>query len=122
MENGYVKEEDISNTDMKHAVINTPDMSAEYITEKTYLMNLEVNFVHNYRMKIEDFATALVWFNEVIRKYPEHALAHYYISKAYKGMHDTNSAERHFMMFENIVSYNEDWRKYAQYFSLIEGG
>ena len=122
MENGYVKEEDISNTDMKHAVINTPDMSAEYITEKTYLMNLEVNFVHNYRMKIEDFETALVWFNEVIRKYPEHALAHYYISKAYKGMHDTHSAERHFTMFENIVSYNEDWRKYAKYFSLIEGG
>ena len=121
VENGYVKEEDINNSDMKHAVINMPDMSADYITEKTYLMNLELNFANNYRMKIGDFETAIVWFNEVIKKYPEHALAHYYISKAYKGMNDTNSAERHFMMFEKIVSHNDDWLKYAKYFSLIEG-
>lgn len=119
VENGYVKEEDINNSDMKHAVINMPDMSAEYITEKTYLMNLELNFVHNYRMKIGDFETALVWFNEVIRKYPEHALAHYYISKAYKGMNDTHSGEKHFRMFENIVNDNKDWQKYAKCFSLI---
>lgn len=119
IENGYVKEEDINGTDMKHAVINTPDMTAEYITEKTYLMNLELNFVCNYRMKIGDYDKALIWFNEVSRKYPDHAFSHYYIAKAYAGMKDTNNAERHFRRFENIVNTSENWQKYAKHFSLI---
>lgn len=119
IENGYIKEEDINSTDMKHAVINLPDMKVEYITEKTYLMNLELNFVCNYRMKIGDYKTALIWFNEVARKYPEHAFVHYYISKAYEGLKETNKAEKHFKRFEEVVDSSENWRKYARYFSLI---
>ncbi len=119
MENGYVEKEDIHRADMKHAVINTPNMSAEAVTEKTYLMNLELNFVDNHRMKIGDFKTALIWLKEVARKYPGHAFAHYYISKAYKGLHEADRARKHFGMFESIVDGNEDWRKYATHFSLV---
>lgn len=113
IENNYVTEEDINSTDMKNAIINTPNMSAEYITEKTYLMNLELNFVFNYRMKIGDFETALIWFNEVAKKYPDHAFAHYYISKAYEAMNETVKAEKHFTAFKDIIINNDDWRKYA---------
>ncbi len=119
MENGYVTEAEINNTDMKHAVINTPEMSSEYITEKTYLMNLELNFVYNYRMRIGDLETALIWLNEVVRKYPEHAFAHFYISKAFEGLNDKNKADKHFKLFEHIVENDDDWRKYAVHFSLI---
>lgn len=120
IENGYIEEnDDASSTDMKHAVINLPDMKAEYITEVTYLMNLELNFVYNYRMKIGDYKTALIWFNEVERKYPEHAFVHYYISKAYEGLEETGKAESHLNRFKEIVDNSESWQKYAKHFSLV---
>ncbi len=119
IEKGYVNEDDINESDMKNAIINTPEMTSEYITEQTYLMNLELNFVYNYRMKIGDFDAALIWFNEVARKYPEHAFVHFYISKAHDGMNETKKAQEHFNKFEKIINKNEDWDKYAKHFSLI---
>lgn len=118
-ENDYVTKEDIKNADLRHAIIKTDDLDPEYITRKSYLMNLELNFVHNYRMRIGDYKTAVVWFENVINRYPLQAFAHYYLSKAYEGMNESKELiDKHMNTFKEIIESNKEWQQFAEYYNL----
>lgn len=100
--------------------INTPDFTAEEITRKAYLMNLELNFVNNNSFSKGDYNTAILYFNHVANKYPDHALANYYLAKCYEHIPDRqDKVTFHLRKFSQIIEVSDEQRGYAQHFKLV---
>ena len=119
VENNYIDLNDFTENAFYASCITTADFTPEYITKRAYLMNLELNFVHNYRLKIKDYKTAAMYMEHVIRKYPDHAFAHYYAAEACEGMQgDVEKINYHRKKFNEIVAGSEEWKEYARHFRL----
>jgi len=116
VEKGYIDTSKLMTDGYCTSNITTPDFTAEEITKKAYLMNLELNFVNNNRMRKGDFETATKYFKYVVDKYPDHAFAHYFLSNCYcKGSYNKQS---HILKYQEIINTNPEWKEYAEYFNL----
>ncbi|WP_158089344.1 B12-binding domain-containing radical SAM protein [Magnetofaba australis] len=102
-EKGYIRGETLG-ADYKVAAVETEDFSIPFIQEMQYLMNLELNFVHNADVKLGEYKMALAGFDNVIRIKPDHAFAWYYGALCHKGMDDR----------ESCAAYMEKFRQYAK--------
>lgn len=120
IKNGYIdKNLKIGDIEDKKYIIKTPYSDPEYITKKTYLMNLEMNFVNNYRMKIGDYQTAANCFRDVITRTTNHAFAYYYLAKAQEAMKgDPEVIKFNNNKFYDIIKEDETWKEYAEYFGI----
>ena len=65
-------------------IIRAPGLDPETLPQKSYRINLDVNFVNNRRMRIGEYRVAARCFEDVIERYREHAFAHYFLAKAYE--------------------------------------
>ena len=101
------------NEDQMNNYIINAGTPPEELSKKTYIMNLDVNFVNNYRMKIGDYETAAKCFQSVINITTNHAFAYYYLAKC-----NINSDEN-MNDFIRIINTDQTWKKYALYFNLI---
>jgi len=99
-------------------IINTPKYSPDYVRKKTYLMNLDVNFVNNIRMKNKDYKIAANAFVDVIRRYNDHAFAYYYLSEAFNALKEYKKAKSTKKKFYEIMMQNKSWNEYADYFNI----
>ena len=119
IENGFIEEEkSIKDLYFNKYIIKTPKYSPEYVTKKTYQMNLDVNFVNNYRMKKGDYKTASDAFKDVIARYENHAFAYYYLSKALTALKDQNGTNEAFGKYCQIIDESTEWKEYAEHFNL----
>lgn len=119
IDNGYIsKDIEIGEVDVNKISINTPEYSSDYIKDKTYLMNLDVNFVNNYRMKNGDYEIAANAFKDVLNRYDNHAFAHYYLSKALHALNKKTEAKKAMDKYYDIIGKDETWKRYAEYFNL----
>ena len=95
----------------------------EYCTVKLnepYLMNLELNFVCNNRFLKGDYKTAILYFEHVTNKYPDHAFGHYYLAKSYEKLDDYRDKAKFYSdKFYEIINISNEWKEYAEYFKLI---
>jgi len=82
IERGYIKAGDLNADGYIVSSITTPDFTAEEVTKAVYDMNIDLNFIHNTRMREGDYETAASYFSHVARKYPGHAVAHLCLAKA----------------------------------------
>ena len=98
-------------------MVSTDDFTPQYIQDMQYLMNLELNFVHNTDVRLGEFKTALMAFKNVIRLKPDHAFAHYYAAQCYKGMDDEIRYEEHMKAYATYA-LTPFWRPYTDYFKL----
>lgn len=115
IEKGYIKNLRIGEMD----AINTPEYTAEDVARKTYLMNLDVNFVNNYRMKIGDYQIAAKSFQDVIRRYANHAFAYYYLARAQEAMNENPELIKlNKDKFNELIKRDIVWKEYAEYFNL----
>ncbi|ABA88374.1 radical SAM domain iron-sulfur cluster-binding oxidoreductase with cobalamin-binding-like domain and TPR domain [Syntrophotalea carbinolica DSM 2380] len=120
-ENGWIEQrfQKIGDLDMTEYVIRAPGIDPLHIEMQTYRMNLEVNFVNNYRMRIGDFDTAARCFEEVIRRHPRHPLAHYYLARAFDAQgHDVQRIRHHRQIYNDIVAQDPDWSEHIAHFGL----
>ena len=46
-ENDFLLEDNVVGSDYKKAIVQTKDFEAQYIQDKMYLMNIELNFIEN---------------------------------------------------------------------------
>lgn len=124
IKNGYIsKDLKIGDLGDKEYIIRTPDSDPEEIIYKTYLMNLDVNFVNNYRMRVGDYQVAANCFRDVAMRYPDHAFAYYFLAKAQEAMHEDQKVIKLNMdKFFEIINAEPTWNAYAQYFNLIPMG
>jgi tetratricopeptide (TPR) repeat protein len=113
---GYIPA-DAMGSDYHKAVISTEDFTAEDIARIQYEMNLELNFVHNYDMRMGEFATALRGFANVIRIRPEHAFAYYFAASCYSALGDEENYLKHRDGYIENVKLPL-WRGYADLFEL----
>lgn len=120
VDNGYIKKDlAIDELNPNKYIINTPEYSPEHVIKKTYLMNLDVNFVNNYRMKHGDYETAAKAFKEVLKITPDHAFAHFYLAKALERIgKDPAAVNDEVGHFRTIIEENEEWKGYAQFFKI----
>ena len=68
---------------------------------------LDVNFVNSHRMKVGDYEPALRAFQDVIMRYPDHAIAYYMLM---------NCAMQ---LFFQKTDGNPEWEGYVEEFELI---
>ena len=117
---GYINidEKNIDGYCVSH--INTPDFTAEEITKKAYIMNLELNFVNNNRFSKGDYKTAILYFEHVANKYPDHALANYYLAKCYEHIPSGQDKVKLYLdKFKQIIEVSNEQRGYASHFKLV---
>lgn len=118
-ENGYLISTDFSRYVTTKANIKTPEIDPEYIEDKVYLMNLEANFVRNYNLMTGNFEKAALHFENIVKRYPDHAFAHYCLVKSYEGMGKTDGMIKdHMDKFIRIIATDKIWERYTRYFEL----
>jgi anaerobic magnesium-protoporphyrin IX monomethyl ester cyclase len=103
--------------DYKKTVVETEDFTAEYIKEKAYLLNLELNFVENCDFRLGDYETALKGFENAIRAKNDHALAYYYASKCHEKIGNAEKA-REYMIAAKQAAERPFWRNYIDLFHI----
>lgn len=124
IENGYIdKNPKIGEIEfeMRNYVINAPPhLTPEIIDKVVYSMNLDTNFVNNYRMKIGDYKVAAYCFQDVIDRVPEHAFAYYFLSKAQEKLGLIEQSLINHNKFMSITKNDPFWKNYAKQFGLIK--
>lgn len=119
IDNNYIVNNNMDNHMISRANIKAPGVDPTDIEDFAYKLNLSANFVNNFNMSQGEYEKAAISFKNVARKYPEHAFAHYFLSKAYDCMnYDTELVRKHMIAFTHSVENNDMWKKYADYFKL----
>ena len=109
---------DYVNSDYKKAVIETEDFTVEYLQEKAYALNLELNFVENSDFRLGNYETALRGFENAIKAKNDHAFAYYYAAECYKKLGNLDKAEQYLNTAKTIVKNNLFWQDYAAKFNI----
>ena len=113
---GFIRGETLG-ADYKVAAIETPDFSTSYIQEMQYVMNLELNFVHNNDVRLGEYALALRGFENVIKIKSDHAFAWHFASICHERLgHESKATE----CAERYLEYSQTpfWQKYVDMFNL----
>lgn len=117
--NNYIINSDMNNHIISRANIKAPGVDPTEIEEFAYFMNLSINFVNNFNMSQGEYKKAATYFNNIVKKYPEHAFAHYFLSKAYDHMnYDDEIIRKHKSAFTHSIENNENWKKHTNKFNL----
>ncbi|MCX7749614.1 MAG: B12-binding domain-containing radical SAM protein [Clostridia bacterium] len=122
VENNYLVSNNIEDFHFGKGNIKTEDIDPEFIENVRYVMNLELNFVNNYDLMNGNFETALVGFNDVIKRVPTHAFAYYYASLCYDKLDQKEKSREYVNEFYKIIESDSRWKNYAQNFKLHIGG
>ena len=121
VDKGYITDDsDLLSTNIYESHIRTSDEDPEYITRFVYQVNLDVNFISNYRLRIGDYDTAIAYFDNVVKNHPGHAFAHRQLAKAFeaKGA-NAERRDQHRRRFEEIVASDPEWAAHSRDFQLI---
>lgn len=112
-EKGYLQDDDDLKCDFKNAKVTTEDFSAEYILQKSYEMNLELNFPFNSDYRLGNYQTALDKFLKVIKLTDNHYWAHYMAACCYEKMGDLEMSSYYKKLANAIVESDEQQKYYA---------
>ena len=102
----------------KKAIVETEDFTAAYIQEASYLMNIELNFVHNANMKLGHYEMALDSFANVLKAKYDHPIAHYYVSICHDKLNNREAAERSMELARQFARGNAFWTEIIESFGL----
>lgn len=102
----------------KRAVVETEHCTPEYVQYMCYLMNIELNFVHNANLRLGNYEVALESFLNVINVKPDHAIAHYYAGVCYNHLKQSNNSRKHIELAYAFSQATEFWDEYIQMFNI----
>jgi anaerobic magnesium-protoporphyrin IX monomethyl ester cyclase len=103
----------------KKAIVETEVFTTEWIQEKAYLLNLELNFVENSDFRSGHYRTALKGFENAIKAKSDHALAYYYASKCYRNLGESEKAREYMDIARRIIDEDPTWSAYASMFNVV---
>ncbi len=118
IEKGYLKHGYID-CNYKKAVVDTEEFTADWIQEKAYLLNLELNFVCNSDVKFGRYRIALKGFENAIKAKSDHAIAYYCAAKCYKELGECNKAKQYMDTARTIIESDIRWKSYADMFNIV---
>jgi hypothetical protein len=122
VENGYI--ESSSQSFLKsgyipgEGVISTPDFTAEYIAEQAYIMNLSANFVHNNRIMSGQIDLGKKYLLYIVKSYPFHAFAHYYLALIFAKEGDFARSQEHREALAETCRSDDKWLGYFRHFDI----
>ena len=120
--NNYLTTDNLEDFHFAKGTIRTPFLEPEELDSMKYNINLEVNFVENYDIKRNRPEIALVSFQDVIRRVPDHAFAHYYISVCHDMMGNSDLAHSSLKKYQECLNMpDSEWLRYARHFGLPLG-
>lgn len=117
LEKNYLKGDGIG-CDYKNAVINTKEFTAEYIKQKAYLLNIEINFVENSDFRLGNYKKALAGFENVIKVRGDHAFAYYFASQCCKIMGLNDKYQSYKEKYQELVKGSVFWQNCATRFNI----
>jgi len=118
VKNNYLKGNHIG-CDFKRGIIGTEDFTPEYIQNKVYSLNLELNFVGNSDFRLENYGKALKGFENTIKVRSDHAFAYYFAAKCCKMMNLDEKYLAYKVKYQEIIEKSAFWRNYANQFNLV---
>lgn len=95
-------------------IISTPDFEPEYIQERAYLANLQVNFINNFDMKHGNYDIALMRFEKIIKQAEDHAIAYYCASLCCRKLGYEEKEMEYIKKAKIIIEKSSLWKKYCQ--------
>lgn len=113
----YIKGEYLS-CNFKKAIIGTEDFTPEYIQEKAYFLNLELNFVLNNDFRYKNYKKALKGFENTIRVRDDHAFAYYFAAKCCQKIGLKKKYLRYKNKYIGIIEESDFWKNYINQFGL----
>jgi anaerobic magnesium-protoporphyrin IX monomethyl ester cyclase len=116
-ENNYFKDIPILGN-YKKAIVETEEFTATYIQEASYLMNIELNFVHNADMKLGHYKAALESFNNVLKAKYDHPIAHYYVSQCHDKLGHPEARDASLKLAREYATDNEFWMTIIEQFDI----
>lgn len=116
MEKGYIDEQSALNASYKRAIVNTEDFSTEWLEEKTYLMNLELNFINNSSFRMGNYQIAISRFEYVTNIVKDHAFALYMLGLCFERLEMEDKAKKYISKAYNIINSSSQWNSYFDYF------
>ena len=105
-------------SDYKQAVVSTDDWSSEYIQQKSYELNLELNFVYNSDYRLGNYQLALDGFERAIRAKNDHAIAYYMASRCLYKLNNIDKAIIYSNKSQQICDKVTYWKNYMSKYSL----
>jgi len=115
----FVNNGDMLTMDFKKCVIKTPDFTPEYIEKKAYEMNLTLNFVNNYDMRIQNYHSALKLFERIIATVIDtHAFAYYFAAQCCHKLGMMDKYKSYKVKYEEMTAKYSFWQEWADYFKL----
>lgn len=101
----------------KKAVVSTEDFTPESIQETSYLLNLELNFVHNSDFRLGNYEEALKGFENAIRAKSTHALAYHYAALCHEKL-GNNAKAAAYREKARANAADPFWRRYVELFKI----
>lgn len=101
---------------------DTDTYRADELIDFSYRLNLELNFVNNYNLRIHNYSRALGTFKELVELYPYHVFGLIALSRAYMGLNDMdNFAKVEERILKAITENGAGKKMYEQYRDLLKG-
>lgn len=125
IKNNYLITNENTTTNMNNhitskACIKTPTIDPIQLEKYAYFMNLDINFVHNYNIKRGNYEKAKSFFENVVKRYPNHAFAYYYLSEAQKHLGvDKSIIKENCDKAIKIIKTDKIWNNYAKQVNII---
>ena len=118
-DNDYFDSTDETKNVVHRSIIRAPGVDPEEIEKLAYFLNLSVNFVNNYNMKVRRYDKCVKYFQNVSDKYPDHAFSRFFLAKCFEDLGEpSEKIEHEYARFEKICSGNPFWRDHAATFGL----
>lgn len=119
IENDYLINKDFSNHLVSNPTIKAPGVDPNSISDKMYLMNLDVNFVNNWNVKNNRAEIALPYFESIIKKFPNHALAYYVLIHIYHILnYNVDKINPLKTKYNELIDNDIEWKNHINYFKL----
>lgn len=109
VENGFLQENWIG-SDYKQAVVSTGDWDADYIKERAYMLNLELNIKDNADFRLGNYPVALQAYERVLRAKDSHAPAYLMAARCLAKLGEAEKAEAYLEKARHHYRTEPFWR------------
>tara|TARA_B100000315_G_scaffold58154_1_gene52573 strand:+ start:1581 stop:3311 length:1731 start_codon:yes stop_codon:yes gene_type:complete len=117
----HLSSDNMDMTSERKACISTPEFTPQEVDEIVYNANIYANFVNNYDLyRGGTPENAIVGFDNVLTRDPEHLFALYYRSVAYNKLKDTEKASESLVTANKVMKNTNKWNKLVKKYELMD--
>ena len=117
VENNYLHDNWIG-SDYKQAVVSTKDWTSDFISDKAYQLNLELNIIENSDYRLGHYEVALDAFERVLRAKEDHAVALLMAAKCLYKIGQKDRAGEYLGRAQTTYRADEFWKKHMDFFGI----